>query len=149
VSERWMPILAAVVGVLGGMGGAFIGGYVANEGQEQRFDREQDVRREDLRRTTYADFLLAAAAVNQGPGSDEQIARADSAEATVQLFADRAISEAASALTDALHETGACIERAPQFEPGTDEHQQRVQECYHQAQARFVQAGKAQLEAGK
>jgi CHASE1-domain containing sensor protein len=41
MSERWVPLLAAVVGLLGGMGGAYVGGTVANEGQQDRFEDER------------------------------------------------------------------------------------------------------------
>jgi hypothetical protein len=155
-----MPILAAVVGVLGGMGGAFIGGYVANEGQERRFEREQDVRREELRRTAYADFLLAAATVNQGGvgSEDERLARADSAEAMVRLFADAATREAASVLSDAVWERGPCIERIRRAFPSQQDQLNDAQleewaimerqKCYRKAQEDFVVAAKAQIEAG-
>lgn len=63
MSERWIPIVAAVVGVLGGMGGAFIGGYVANEGQQQRFKEERKSQLEDLRRETYVRYLRNVDAV--------------------------------------------------------------------------------------
>ena len=149
MSDRWIPVLAAVVGLLGGMGGAFIGGYVANEGQERRFDNERDVRREEERRTTYADFLQAAAKVNQGTGGEEQIALTDTARARVDLFADAATREAASAVSDALIEQGPCVAREPRFEPNTEQHQQRVQDCYRKAQVQFVNAARLQLEAGK
>jgi len=144
VSDRWMPLLAAVVGVIGGMGGAFIGGYIANEGQEQRFEDEQDVRREELRRTTYAEFLQAASNVNQGTGDAQQrrqqIALTDAARAKVSLFATTAIEQAATALSEALIEEGEC--------PGPDPTQREVQRCYFQAQGQFVKAARAQLEAG-
>ena len=57
MSERWLPVLAAIVGVLGGMGGAFVGGYVANQGQKQRFEHEQAVRIQNLRRETYVNYV--------------------------------------------------------------------------------------------
>lgn len=57
MSEPWVPVLAAVVGVLGGMGGAFIGGYVANEGQQQRFADERAAHIQDLRRGTYLKYV--------------------------------------------------------------------------------------------
>jgi Methylmalonyl-CoA mutase len=44
-----MPILAAGLGVLGGIAGAFIGGYVANEGQERRFEKERAAAEQDGR----------------------------------------------------------------------------------------------------
>ena len=37
MNERWIPVLAAVVGGLGGMGGALVGGSVANQGQEREY----------------------------------------------------------------------------------------------------------------
>jgi hypothetical protein len=37
MNERWIPVLAAVVGVLGGMGGALVGGSVANQGLEREY----------------------------------------------------------------------------------------------------------------
>jgi hypothetical protein len=42
MSERWLTVLAAVLGLLGGMAGAAVGGYVANQGQEQRFEHERE-----------------------------------------------------------------------------------------------------------
>jgi hypothetical protein len=139
VSERWIPVLAAVVGLLGGMGGAFIGGYVANKGQEQRFENEQEVRAEELRRTTYADFLQAAANVNQGSGDvNEQLARADTAEAKVNLFANTDTREAASALTDAVYARRDCA--------GLESGSTALQNCYSKAQGQFVDAARAQLE---
>ena len=53
MSDRWIPVLAAVVGVIGGIGGAYIGGAVANEGQETRFERERAAALQDLRMDTY------------------------------------------------------------------------------------------------
>src|SRR5919106_3319471 len=107
VSERWIPILAAVVGVIGGTAGAYIGGYVANQGQEARFDHEDEIRQDDLRRTAFSDFLQAASNVNQGAGdSNEQLASVDTAEAKVGLFATTATQDAASDLTDAVYARG-------------------------------------------
>jgi hypothetical protein len=107
VSERWIPVLAAVVGVLGGIGGAYIGGAMTNEGQEQRLASEQTERTQELHRETYAEFLLAAAKVNQGAGGDvaEEDRRqeeVDAAEARVELFANDDVREAAGALLDAV-----------------------------------------------
>jgi hypothetical protein len=57
VPNRWIPILAAAVGVLGGMGGALVGGYISNQGQEQQFENQQEAARVDLRRDAYARYL--------------------------------------------------------------------------------------------
>jgi hypothetical protein len=62
MSERWIPLVAAVVGLLGGMGGAYVGGSVANEGQQQRFENEQEAETRDLRVDAYADLLKACEA---------------------------------------------------------------------------------------
>lgn len=60
MSERWMPVIAAILGLVGGVGGALVGGWVANHGQEQRFNEQRTAQREDFRRDTYARFLTAA-----------------------------------------------------------------------------------------
>lgn len=52
-----MPLLAAGLGVLGGITGAFIGGYLANEGAESRFKSERAGAEQDLRRDTYGTYL--------------------------------------------------------------------------------------------
>jgi hypothetical protein len=59
MDARWMPVLAAFVGVLGGVGGAIAGGAVANSGQEQGFQREREAQREDLRLATYSKYVGA------------------------------------------------------------------------------------------
>jgi hypothetical protein len=139
VSERWIPILAAVVGLIGGTAGAYIGGYVANQGQEARFNHEDETRQDDLRRTAFADFLQAASNVNQGAGdSNQQLARVETAEAKVGLFATTATQDAASALTDAVYARGDC----GGLEDGSD----ALQECYSDKQGQFVAAARAQLE---
>jgi hypothetical protein len=58
-----MPLLAAAVGVLGGVGGAYIGGVVANEGQEQQSESERAAAIQDLRIDVYGDYLGAAEAL--------------------------------------------------------------------------------------
>jgi hypothetical protein len=60
VDVRWIPVLAAVVGVLGGIGGAYIGGTMANRGQEQEFKNQRKAAIEDVRRATYATYLQVA-----------------------------------------------------------------------------------------
>jgi hypothetical protein len=46
-------------GVLGGVAGAAVGGYVANKGQEQRLEPERDSRMLDQRIDAYVRFLRA------------------------------------------------------------------------------------------
>jgi hypothetical protein len=59
MSERWIPLLAAVVGLAGGTVGAYVGGSVANEGQQQRFENEQTAETRNLRVEAYSDLLKA------------------------------------------------------------------------------------------
>jgi hypothetical protein len=61
VSERWIPILAAIVGLLGGIGGAAIGGSIANEGQKDRFKDERKAELNGLLIDTYSTYLRTAA----------------------------------------------------------------------------------------
>jgi hypothetical protein len=55
-----MPLLAAGLGVVGGIAGAFIGGSLANEGQERRLKSERSDAAQALRRETYAEFIGSA-----------------------------------------------------------------------------------------
>lgn len=48
-----MPLFAAALGVLGGVGGALVGGYLANQGAEQRFEQERAAQVEDQRIEAY------------------------------------------------------------------------------------------------
>src|SRR5215217_5975710 len=120
MSERWLPILAAIVGVLGGMGGAYVGGSVANKGQEQRFENEQAVRGRDLRRTAFADLLEEAAAVQFAP-SPKGIDKLTGAEAKADLFANSEVRDAARAFVDVVKDAADC----------------KGEDCYEKAQGRF------------
>ena len=59
MSERWIPILAAIVGLLGGIGGAAIS--IANEGQKDRFKDERKAELNGLLIDTYSRYLRTAA----------------------------------------------------------------------------------------
>jgi len=54
-----MPLLAATVGLLGGVGGAYIGGVVAIKEQQERFENEQRTETRNLRINAYVDLLMA------------------------------------------------------------------------------------------
>jgi hypothetical protein len=100
LSDRWIPLLAAVLGVLGGVAGAAVGGYVANEGQEQQFEHERAMELRDQRTATYVKFVEAVEAEHfEAPETADRAIR--TAEAEVALVAFRpAIRQAASELTD-------------------------------------------------
>jgi hypothetical protein len=55
-----MPILAAAIGVLGGVGGALVGGCAANTGQKKGFERERAAAIQDLRIEEYGTFVGTA-----------------------------------------------------------------------------------------
>ena len=61
MDARWIPVLAAALGVLGGVGGAAIGGSIANEGQQQRFEGERLHQLQDLLIDTYSRYVRTAA----------------------------------------------------------------------------------------
>ena len=141
MSERWIPVLAAVVGVLGGMGGALVGGSLANQGQEQRFYDEQRVRMLDLKRETYAKYLLAAAKVNQGAEGDKaeeerRSEEVDAAEANVQIYANTEVRNKATALLVAVKDQRAEEDKKPE-------------ETYPAARLAFIEAAKGELRTGE
>lgn len=106
MSERWIPVLAAALGVLGGVGGALAGGWVANEGQDKRFDRERAAAIQDLRFQTYAKYLQtvdrveAKIAVGKDGTADYVVLKA--AEAGVSLLANSDLRRAVERMGDSL-----------------------------------------------
>lgn len=126
MDARWIPVLAAALGVLGGVGGAAIGGSVANSGQEQRFESERQAAIEDLRRTTYARYQGAAdvlmikyglelAALTKEASAEElealtsveeQLLELFVAGAAVELIADDQVVQAADAIRQDIPDIG-------------------------------------------
>ena len=114
--DRWIPVVAATVGVLGGMGGALVGGYISIQGQEDRAQDEREAVQREVRRETYATYIQAvegflqnAAAVGDFKTRAEEAAfiKAEgipvlTALAVVDLVADDEVQDAAHAITDAL-----------------------------------------------
>ena len=70
MDTRWMPLFAAAVGVLGGVGGALVGGFIANANQAEGFRRERAAAVEDLRVEAYADFLGTAQGLVVASGTE-------------------------------------------------------------------------------
>lgn len=114
LSDRWIPVLAATLGVVGGMGGALVGGHIANQGQEQQFRDERIAARHDLRQDSYANYLQAAFGYllqlqlreSPVPPTNEELkARLQAtvgAEAAVALYADPKFQALAGEITNAL-----------------------------------------------
>lgn len=100
MSERWVPVLAGVLGLLGGVAGAAVGGYIANQGQERRFEHERATEIRDRRIDTYVKFVRAVEDERfNAPTTDDRIIR--SAEAEVALVASGpALRQAASRLAE-------------------------------------------------
>ena len=42
MDAKWMPVFAAAVGVLGGVGGALVGGSLANAAEEDRLETREE-----------------------------------------------------------------------------------------------------------
>ena len=91
-----MPILAATVGVLGGVGGALVGGFVANQGQEEGFKRQRAAAKQDLRIEAYADYLgtaegfVVSYAVQPSTEAEERALEAERRALFLELFVSRA-----------------------------------------------------------
>jgi hypothetical protein len=115
MNGRWVPVVAAVVGLLGGMAGAYVGGSVANNGQQQRFESEREAARQDIRQETFAKYLQVAngllvklqiKAQGAAPVTDQELKQgvldAVAAEAAVDLLADSELQDVANELVTAL-----------------------------------------------
>lgn len=119
VPDRWIPVVAAAVGVLGGMGGALIGGFVANQSQEDRLQAEQQAETRNVRRETYGTFLQAAELLVQESAFLTESGALDTeaeqihfiqtkgipvltARAALDLVAGEEVRDAAHEITDAI-----------------------------------------------
>ena len=105
MNERWIPIMAGVIGVVGGVGGAVIGGVIANEGQEEQFERDRAAEVQDLREQTYVKFVGAAERVHQLGGQTAN-AEASAALAEVILLSPTLAQPATTVLKRAAQTTG-------------------------------------------
>jgi hypothetical protein len=112
VDVRWLPILAAALGVLGGVLGALVGGTIANNGQKDRFESERAAAIQDLRVEAYSDYVGAAEQISvalQGTFPDAEkraaIQRVVTAGARVLLVTDEnEVRKATEETTNALAE---------------------------------------------
>ena len=117
MDARWIPLLAAALGVLGGVGGAAVGGSVANSGQSQRLQEERITEVQDLLIATYAEFQGAADNYAISWGIAEEKFRGESERlefvkpqldelfrtaAAVELVANPQVMDAADKLRDEL-----------------------------------------------
>jgi hypothetical protein len=98
--DGWVPAVAAFLGVVGGMGGAFVGGAVANEGQQQQYANERMERMADLRRATYVTFVEELERHFFQGGTPD---KARAAQAAVLLVSSASIRQASTAATEAAN----------------------------------------------
>jgi hypothetical protein len=89
----WIPVLAAVVGIVGGVGGAYVGGSVANKGQEQQFENQRAAQVQDLLIDTYRNYLETTsrawvAVCNDFPNKKQLVSDAFAAESEIVFYTD-------------------------------------------------------------
>ena len=115
MSDRWIPILAAIVGLVGGLGGAAIGGSIANEGQEQQFRNQRIADLNNLLNETYSRYLRTSATAyldrTAGGISRKELIRIQGeleggAAQVVMLVNDPAVEDAAERLERAVVDDG-------------------------------------------
>jgi hypothetical protein len=109
---RWLPALAAALGLVGGIGGAYIGGLVANEGQETQFRNQRVAQIQDLLVGTYGRYLRTAEKVAANYTTLKEVRAEDekaadfaafaAAEAELHLVASRDLLAAAEAVRKSL-----------------------------------------------
>jgi ATP/maltotriose-dependent transcriptional regulator MalT len=103
----WIPVLAAVVGLVGGVGGAYVGGEVSNNGQEQQFENQRAAELQDLLIGAYASYLRANSRWALDPESKQLRAEALAAETEVEFeAADSDVDVAAQGLFDVVEQRG-------------------------------------------
>ena len=124
MNERWIPILAGVIGVVGGVGGAVVGGVIANEGQEEQFEKDRAAELQDLREQTYVKFVGAAERVHQ-LGGETANAEASAAFAEVILLSPTLEQPATMVLKQALQTTGEQTEEQKTVEAAYDKNLDR------------------------
>ena len=97
----WIPILAAALGLVGGVAGAYVGGEVSKDAQAQQFMNQRNAELQDLLIATYGSYLRASSKWALDPGSDQLEAEALAAETEVEfLAADPDVDDAAKQLFD-------------------------------------------------
>jgi hypothetical protein len=113
--SRWLPAWAAVLGLVGGIGGAYIGGLVANEGQERQFRNQRIAQIQDLLVANYGRFLRTAEKVAANNTTLKEVRTEDrkaadlaefrAAEAELHLVASRELWAAAQAVRRSLDQS--------------------------------------------
>lgn len=130
MNDRWLPVLAAILGVLGGVAGAAVGGFVANKGQEQRLEAERDSRRLDQRIDAYVRLLRATENEVAAAGDYEDTIFRTAAAEVVLVARNPELRRAAVRLRDT-----------------TVNYEETNTGAYTQARDRFIDLANADIEA--
>jgi hypothetical protein len=119
---QWLPAFAAALGLLAGIGGAYIGGKVANEGQQKQFENQRIAQLQDLLISNYGDYLGAserlAADFDLPDDVRSQVKKASdlvgfsAAEAQVHLVASDELWEMAKGVRQSFDENRAAYRAA-------------------------------------
>ena len=86
--ERWwIPVLAAALGLIGGVAGAYVGGEVSNKGQQQQFENQRQAELQDLLIDAYARYLRDASDLFAAVDEDKSGAQARTKALARRAFA--------------------------------------------------------------
>lgn len=89
MNERWVvPIMVAVVGLAGGLGGSYLGGRSANITQRKQFDSQREAEVQDLAIAAYSNFVRTAARIAflRDEANDAERAQVFAAEAQISFL---------------------------------------------------------------
>jgi hypothetical protein len=97
----WIPILAAALGLVGGVAGAYVGGEVSKDAQAQQFKDQRNAELQDLLIGKYGSYLRAISKWALDPDSKQLEGEAFAAGTEVEfLAADPEVDDAAEQLFD-------------------------------------------------
>jgi hypothetical protein len=103
----WIPIVAAALGLVGGVAGAYVGGEVSKDAQAQQFKNQRNAELQDLLIGRYGTYLRTSSKWALDPDSKQLRAEALAAETEVEfLAADPDVDDAAQQLFDVVEERG-------------------------------------------
>jgi hypothetical protein len=89
MNERWVvPIMVAVVGLAGGLGGSYLGGRSAHIAQREQFESQREAEVQDLAIAAYSKFVQTAAriAFSGREANDAERAQVFAAEAQIAFL---------------------------------------------------------------
>jgi hypothetical protein len=133
-----MPLLVAAVGVAGGVGGAFVGGKMANEGQEKQSESERAAAKQALRVDAYADYLGSAEALVGKLSLD--FSESESKEAVIRLLSDGARAVIVAGQAEVIRQEANAVTKAVLNED---------EDAYDKAAEAFFVAARDDIEAAE